>query len=587
MYSWWEEHHTFTLEGLVVSANGLPAKDAVVTLNAGIFSRSTVATDGRFAFDKVRLDIEADTKVTITAALKKNSGMARVDLNAGRAQFLQIKLSPSDDRVRIRYFRLTGSMIDFLIRGDVDPRWEQGLSGHPFIVKNETFTYLTRLIDNFSAPFQETYFYLGPTYEFPFEDVAQKYKGKPLFLGGARDRHWTWGPSVQDVRSLENALSSWNLELYPPLRAETPVRAGNRELPVDPERFYFWRFVKAEDFIIDQQNPVFRLHAFLTREYLPSDYAVVYFRYQSCGPTTLEGIVPRDITLLVAAFENVGKEPVRIGTVAAKTQSTVVGLRDIDAANRLLRSQQPETRSVFPPEILAPGERIVFPLELSAEYGKSTLEFLPPRRASGEVASELHDVNEIYMPIPHDLISVSRSAFLDLIDKPRPAITASYVFGPSSEIESIEVDGATMPFRHYDPKNVVIQSGSAQGSCPYVFTYSSVDREWISEGHVLYGVNAREKESTDTIRLHRFDGRISIRESEPEISYIDSVSVLAQCADGSKQLLFPRNEILRRNDRNYVILKRGDELNVTFDVPATGLCSGTYTLSTRGFYLPK
>jgi hypothetical protein len=87
--------------------------------------------------------------------------------------------------------------------------------------------------------------------------------------------------------------------------------------------------------------------------------------------------------------------------------------------------------------------------------------------------------------------------------------------------------------------------------------------------------------------LHRFDGRILIREVEPEVSYIDSVFVLADCADGRKELFRPQNELLRRDDRRYVLLTNGEELMVTFDVPASGLCDGTYSLSTRGFYVPE
>jgi hypothetical protein len=586
VYSWREQRHIFTLQGFVLSANGLPAKDAVVTLNAGRFVRSTVAPYGRFAFDKIRLDLEPDTKVTITAALKKNTGMTTVDLAAGRNQFLQIKLSSYDDRVRIHYFQLWGHGLDFLAKGDVDPRWEKALSGNPFVVKNETFNYLTYLIENFSAPFDDAYFYLGASYDFPFEDVAKRYSGKAMFLGGERQRHWSWDASLRDVRSVQEAPSSWNLESWDPSQLrKVPLRVGNRDLPVDPESFFFWRFARSEDFNTYPQNPVSRLYSFLTREYLPNDFAVVFLRYQGCGSSTVEGIVPRDIKLLVAAFENVGKDPIRIGDTVARTQSRSSGLRDADTAHKLVRNQQPEMRNIFPPEILGPGEKIVFPLELSADWDGTAL---PPRRTRAEVETELQDISEVFLPYSSfDILSISKSAFLDLADKARPAITQSYVFGPSYEIDSIEVDGAGMPFRRFDPKNVVIRSGTPEGSCPYVFTYSSSEREWISEGHILYGVNRREKESTSAIRLHRFDGQIVIRELEPEISYIDSVSVLAQCVDGSKQLLHPEDEVLRRGDGRYAILKQGNELKVTFDAPRSGLCNGPYTLITKGFYVTR
>ncbi len=53
-----------------------------------------------------------------------------------------------------------------------------------------------------------------------------------------------------------------------------------------------------------------------------------------------------------------------------------------------------------------------------------------------------------------------------------------------------------------------MRSSDEGGSCLYVYTYSSKYDDWLSEGHILYGMNAKCKEGLDEIKLKRFKGTI-------------------------------------------------------------------------------
>jgi hypothetical protein len=215
------------------------------------------------------------------------------------------------------------------------------------------------------------------------------------------------------------------------------------------------------------------------------------------------------------------------------------------------------------------------------------------RRHREDVEADLAGVDAVYLPYYSDkgpeLFSIDPNTFLAFVDKPsvRDAFTKEYIFGPSYQLDSIEVDGVNEPLRQYNPTNVVIRSGSPMGSCPYIFTYSGTEHTWTSEGTILFGFNRREREATDNLRMRRFDGRILIREIDAEVSFIDSLHVIEECADGSKHFLYPENRSLRNDDKDYVILKRGEELSVVFGLPQVGLCQGQYTLVARGFYLPE
>lgn len=107
----------------------------------------------------------------------------------------------------------------------------------------------------------------------------------------------------------------------------------------------------------------------------------------------------------------------------------------------------------------------------------------------------------------------------------------------------------------------------------------------MSEGVILYGNDAKAREAMDDILLRRFDGRVLIKEQDPEDSFIDLVQIRATSPDGSEKLLYPKNEKLRFADGHYLKLKKGEEVTVEFEWPP-GFVARKYVLVASGYYLP-
>ena len=102
-------------------------------------------------------------------------------------------------------------------------------------------------------------------------------------------------------------------------------------------------------------------------------------------------------------------------------------------------------------------------------------------------------------------------------------------------------------------------------ACPYVFTYDRMRGEWLLDTTIIYGLDSKELESSQPRRLQRFDGRLIVREVEPEVSHIDQISVVVTDRLGRPHLLRPQLEALRGSDGKYLILRQGDEVALTFD----------------------
>lgn len=104
-------------------------------------------------------------------------------------------------------------------------------------------------------------------------------------------------------------------------------------------------------------------------------------------------------------------------------------------------------------------------------------------------------------------------------------------------------------------------------ACPFVFTYEHNIGEWLFDTTILYNIVGPEGEQVQARPLARFDGRLLIREVEPEQSWIDLLAVIGVGADGTVTTWLPQAAALRRADDVYLHLEQGDEVVVSF-VPA-------------------
>lgn len=123
----------------------------------------------------------------------------------------------------------------------------------------------------------------------------------------------------------------------------------------------------------------------------------------------------------------------------------------------------------------------------------------------------------------------------------------------------------------------------AEGRCPYVFTFDPAQHAWKFDTTVLYDLMGPQREATQTRRLARFDGRLLIREVEPETSYITSIYILATDRAGRQFKLQPETKI----GATGLVLHQGDEVLLSFsDLPFQGTPARIDVVA-RGYYVPS
>jgi hypothetical protein len=134
-------------------------------------------------------------------------------------------------------------------------------------------------------------------------------------------------------------------------------------------------------------------------------------------------------------------------------------------------------------------------------------------------------------------------------------------------------------------KRRVVQEPPFVGAeCPFVYTFNPETQRWEFETTILYRIV--NVEATQTRELSRFDGRLLIRELEPEISYIDRLVVMAEMDDGSIQILTPQLDTLQKDDGRIVILQQGDELLVMMRDAMPDVFVRRWWLVVTGYYTP-
>jgi tetratricopeptide (TPR) repeat protein len=128
--------------------------------------------------------------------------------------------------------------------------------------------------------------------------------------------------------------------------------------------------------------------------------------------------------------------------------------------------------------------------------------------------------------------------------------------------------------------------GPEIGACPYVFTYDSRDDAWFPDTTILYHLIGPESEQLQARPLARFDGRLWLREVEPETSYVDQLYVRVLTGNGGWLVLTPDDPALAADDGDYLILHQGDGRYLTFDLPPNTLPIQQAWVVAEGYYVP-
>lgn len=122
--------------------------------------------------------------------------------------------------------------------------------------------------------------------------------------------------------------------------------------------------------------------------------------------------------------------------------------------------------------------------------------------------------------------------------------------------------------------------------CPYVFTYDASRGGWFLDTTIIYGLSRKELEEIQARPLRHFDGRLIVREVESEISHLDQISIVVTDQDGQSHVLRPQIKSLRYSDSNYLVLRHGDEIYLTFDGFEQMKGSINFRIEAKGYYMP-
>lgn len=123
-------------------------------------------------------------------------------------------------------------------------------------------------------------------------------------------------------------------------------------------------------------------------------------------------------------------------------------------------------------------------------------------------------------------------------------------------------------------------------ACPQVYTYAAGAGDWRFDTTILYKLVGPERETAQARRLARFDGRLWVRELEPEISYIDRLYVRVIDGDGRVYTLQAAHPALAQSDGEYLVLHPGDGALLTFDGYGAVPAPREAWVVAEGYYTP-
>jgi tetratricopeptide (TPR) repeat protein len=121
-------------------------------------------------------------------------------------------------------------------------------------------------------------------------------------------------------------------------------------------------------------------------------------------------------------------------------------------------------------------------------------------------------------------------------------------------------------------------------ACPYVYAHDPVTGEWNFQTTILYQLVNRE--DIQMRPLAQFDGRLLIREEEPEISHINQLYVLAISSNGTLQTLEAQIDALKHRDGYYLVLHQGEEILVPLDGYPLDIDVDQWWVVATGYYEP-
>ena len=141
-----------------------------------------------------------------------------------------------------------------------------------------------------------------------------------------------------------------------------------------------------------------------------------------------------------------------------------------------------------------------------------------------------------------------------------------FAVGSLLNVDSIQIGDKNVDI--ISPSNeptVYISTLLEGGSCPYLLVYDPSKDVWVDLGTILYARNNKSLQQEEIHGVFNGVSKIRIEEREPEITYLDSVSIIFRRPEvvADLEIQYPL-EKLKKSDGNYLVLQQDDSIEFDF-----------------------
>ncbi|MFW0735709.1 hypothetical protein [Flavobacterium sp. T12S277] len=307
---------------------------------------------------------------------------------------------------------------------------------------------------------------------------------------------------------------------------------------------------------------------------------------------------PSDVNIL----EDFSENPMRLYAyvIKKKMPKEFILVRNFEETSDCLETRSPIT-IYFSTPILKVSCIVIknltdAPLTINKmSLGITESEFLRTKTEDKNNKKTIKEIGTIKLAPKTDLVIPASICFtpLDKIKSREESIDIqsnreNLYYGKTYYLESLTVNGFNFPIKQ-SSRDVISafyegKTYAEYGSCPYVYSFDRKHNNYRLEDHILYNVNSKNKERSDTLVLKKPSSKILISEIDPEESFIDFICMEAIDQNNNIHRFYPDRDILKRRDKKYLHLKTGDIAKIEF----IGFDSSKYKYSrliSHGYYL--
>jgi len=200
---------------------------------------------------------------------------------------------------------------------------------------------------------------------------------------------------------------------------------------------------------------------------------------------------------------------------------------------------------------------------------------------------KLNSGHQLVIPTKICLNTMKKIKPADSVVEPTD-IGRSYFYGKAFYLDSIGVNGYKFPIKQADKMQIVQayyrnKSYSAEGSCPYIYSFDAKSEKYLLEDHIIYKKNAIPKMGYDTLKLNFPAYKMLLAEIDDETSFIDQIFILKRSPNKKPEKIMPMMTNLKSIDKNYQKLRRGDKIEILFEKFVADPKS-QYSLVSYGYY---